>query len=456
MESPDNLVDAVSRLNPRGILLLDTNTIMDAPRLDLYEINTEGKFLMVVPVLVVSELMKLKRGGKDKETQEKAYRACSLTDRIYKRGNAATGIELNNGHFLITVDSAKPSNGSKLEDERFRMILGKVDTSLLKLADDCSRAFPETSTLLITRDWDLSHTARSRGIPVCRLSELRSRERLEKVLRQSGTSAEPATDIFEHIRAQIGTDVERPVKIAMKLEALSSEGQDFVARGSGHLRYDATRFPFRWTFPYRNLAAYKNLWTEVIDEDAEYAVMPLENVDFMGAEEKIPDAVKRLVCRMLEGAYEEKHLQTPRTALRFEFHWATVMYWFKSEPFGPRAEVHKRKLSLEEAERYDELSTAYDRHIYSLVDGSAESVGNVYRSALHLSEKLEELLGWDEKYDPESGPLDLESALIWLLDVVFDTWSVGETREEDYTYSPFVWPEQEVALDESYDDPGES
>ena len=453
VEVPDNLVNAVSRLKPRGILLLDTNTIMDAPQLDLYEISTQGQFLLVVPVLVVSELVNLKRGGKNKETQEKASRACNVTDRIYRRGNAAAGIELRNGHWLVTADSLKPSDASRQEDKRFRTILGTVDTSLLKLADDCARACPEASTLLITRDWDLSHAARSRGISVCRLSELRSHERVEKMLRQAGPSEGPVTDIFEHIGAQIGPDGERPVKIAIKLEELRSEVQDLVALGSGNLRYDTTQFPFRWTFPYRNLAVYKDLWTDVIDEDAEFAVMPLENVDFMGAEEKIPDAVKRLVCGMLEEMYEVKQMQSPRTALRFEIQWATTMYWLKSEPFGPRAEVHKRELSPEEADRYDGLSTAHDQHIYSLLDGSADSVGNVYRSALQLNEKLEDLLGWDEKYDPEFGPLDLESALIWLLDVALATWSVGEIREQEYIHSPFVWPDAEDTLDDSGGEP---
>ena len=66
MVAPENLMDAVSRLKPRAILLLDTNTVMDAPKLDSYDINSPGP-LLVIPLVVDNELLKL--GGRDERTK---------------------------------------------------------------------------------------------------------------------------------------------------------------------------------------------------------------------------------------------------------------------------------------------------------------------------------------------------------------------------------------------------
>ena len=79
MEAPENLVEAVNRLKPRAMLLLDTNTIMDAPWLQSYEINAPGPFLVVVPRAVDNELMSVRRGGKDERTRQKASRAYNVT-----------------------------------------------------------------------------------------------------------------------------------------------------------------------------------------------------------------------------------------------------------------------------------------------------------------------------------------------------------------------------------------
>ena len=42
MEALEKLGDAVNRISPRAILILDTNTVMNPPRLESYEIGGSG------------------------------------------------------------------------------------------------------------------------------------------------------------------------------------------------------------------------------------------------------------------------------------------------------------------------------------------------------------------------------------------------------------------------------
>ena len=266
---------------------------------------------------------------------------------------------------------------------------------------------------------------------VCRLSDLRSPEVLEKVIVCAGSIRVSDIDFS----ALLDRDVERPVKISMTLEELRSEGDALIAQGSGRLSYDEARFPFRWTFPYPDLAPHEKLDTVDIHELNESAVMSSENLDFMGTDEQLPEPVKSFVCGVLEDSARwsdtGKSLQSPLTRLRFNLVWHSAMGMLIGEPYRYRAETHKKLISGELVSRYDQLSGQHDLHLRSLQDGTTESFGCAYRSMFHLHEALAELLGWKEEYDSGEGPLDLDSALIYFLDTTLRTWSVGETQEVD-------------------------
>ena len=440
MKAPENLVAAVRRLEPQAMLLLDTNTVMDNPRLDSYEINALGRFLLVVPNVVDGELMGLRHNQKP-QTQRKASRACNVTSELYKRGEPADGIGLGNDLWLITADSPRPPESSTVEDDQVRRNLGKVDAALLRLAAASAKGCPDTRVLLITKDNDLTRVTRTRGLSACPLRDLRSPEALAKIL---DTPPSETIDIKKAASQLIDPENERPVGIQMTLEELRSEGADLVARGSGRLEYDERRYPFRWTFPFSNMGRYKDWWNIDIHQIEDNLVMPIGNLDFMGADEQLPEPVKYLACRMLEdsgGWSSTRSLQSPLTLLRFNVVWHSEMGSLRCQPFRRNAEAHKQFLSQAEAEKYDELSIQHDQHLESLLDGTAESVGRIYRSVFQLSEALEHLMGWeDEWYGPndDCDPTDLESVLIYFLDIAMSTWSVGETQTEEFVFRPFA------------------
>ena len=441
MVAPENLMDAVSRLKPRAILLLDTNTVMDAPKLDSYDINSPGPFLLVIPLVVDNELMSVKLGGRDERTKQKASRAWNFLNKLYEGGNPTRGIDLDSGRWLVTAKSPEPPDLGGAEDQQIFRNLGRVDTALLRLAAACAQDCPDTSTVLVTGDRNLTHVSKAQGLSVCRLSDLRSPEVLEKVLVCAGSIRVSNIDFS----ALLDRDVERPVKISMTLEELRSEGDALIAQGSGRLSYDEARFPFRWTFPYPDLASYEKPDTVDVHELDESAVMSSENLDFMGADEQLPEPVKKFVCSLLEDSARwsdtGKSLQSPLTRLRFNLVWHSAMGTLIGEPYRHRAEIHKKLMSQESVSTYDHLTSQHDRHLRSLQDGTAESFGCAYRSMFQLNEALYGLLGLEEEYDPEGGPLDLVSALIFFLDTALGTWSVGETREAEWVYSPFSWLE---------------
>ena len=445
MDIPENLMDAVNRLKPQMVLFLDTNVIMNSPRLDRrdkWEINAPGPHLLVIPRIVDIELMSLTRGGKDEDTREKASRACYVTDKLFERGNPTIGIDLGADRWLISVDVPSGPDTTTLEDDLARKILSKVDAALVKLVRACVQGCSDTSVLLVTEDRNCRRFARNGGLSSCRRSDLRSSESLEEMVLDR--DPRNALDIEADVAATVNSDEERHVEIAITLEELRSEGDDLVARGSGGLTYDGKRFPFRWTFPYHNLAIY-NWLEDDVPIDADTAVMPLENIDFMGADNEIPEDVRRFVCRMLEDAYESKDLQSPVTKVRASMLFNSHMGITRGgAPFDyPLSDKQKKGKKEEDVSRYEELRLSHNQHVKSLYDGSAKSMSEAYRSAFQLSEAIDSF--WDgfidDDYDGDNWNVEL--SLMEFLDVALEAWVVGETREAEFMYRPFAWPEEQ-------------
>ena len=103
MKVPENLVEAVNRLNPRAILILDTQTIMSNPWLNSYQIEAQGRFLLVFPLIVNNQLMSLSLGDVDQRKSYRARRALKAIDQTIERGNLVKGIDMGNGRWVITT-----------------------------------------------------------------------------------------------------------------------------------------------------------------------------------------------------------------------------------------------------------------------------------------------------------------------------------------------------------------
>ena len=439
MEAPKNLVDAVSRLKPQVILVLDTNVVMNNPRLDLYGNEVPTPFILVVPHVVELELRGLKRGSKDKGTREKASRALDSLATLYAQGDASTGIDLGCCRWLISVNVPKNMDSNAQVERLIHKKLGNADAALLKLAEICQNEFLDVLTVLVTEDQSLTLVAILKEQSVFSYSDLQSSGALEELLGTTRPSKVRDLDISE----LIDFDEERPVKIALTLEELRSDRDYLIGRGSGRLTDGEERYPFRWTFPYQNLAFF-NFSKDEIPLSSEYAVMPLENVDFMGADEGIPEGVRRYVCSMLEDAYESKDFQSPITKVRSSMLFNTHMGITRGGvPFDyPLSEEQKQGRKPEEAEKYEELRIAHNQHVSSLFDGSADNIGEAYRTAFQLSEAIDSLWGssLDEDYDEFNWNVEL--SLIEFLNVALEAWVVGETREAEYTFRPFARPEE--------------
>ena len=449
MNALQNLDDAVTRIKPRVILVLDTNVIMKFPWLDRLKISSSGPFLLVVPTLVDGELMRLRK-DKDERTRKRASLAHWFTSKLYEQGKPHAGVDLGDDRWLITVSAPASGVINALDDQQTRSDKGMVDAALLRMTAACTRDFSDASTLFVTEEHDLRRRASTLGLSACQLSDLRSSETFENIFRETRPNEE--LNIEDAIIALVDPKNKRTIKIAVTLEELKSETDNLlVARGSGQLTYEGKRFPFRWMFPYQNQAIYNRL-SDDIPESSEYAEMPLENVDFMGADDEIPEGVRRYVCSMLEGAYESQDLQSPITKVRASMLFNTFMGITRGgTPFDyPLSEEQKQGKEPEDAERYEELRISHNQHVSSLYDGSAKSMSEAYRSAFQLSENLDSF--WDGIIDDEYDEFNwnVELSLIEFLDEALGAWSVGETREAEYTHTPF--PSLEDDEESSADD----
>ena len=185
--------------------------------------------------------MTIKRGGKDERTKQRASRALNVVDAIFRRGNPVNGIELENGHWVITVKTPNPSSPREMsiEDDQNWGNLGRADTAFLRLAHSCAEDVAGTPTLLVTRDNDLRGVARVEGVPTCPLRHLRSPEELEGLLADHHSGG--LADVGADFSSLLDSNEERPVEIALTLEELKSEGEYLIASGAGRLTYDKTK-----------------------------------------------------------------------------------------------------------------------------------------------------------------------------------------------------------------------
>lgn len=447
MKAPENLVKAVERLEPRLILLLDANTIMDYPQFVSHEIAAPGRFLLVVPQAVDNEILGL-TFNPAQGTKQKASRARKQLGRLYEQGNPVVGIDLGNDRWIMTVRTPRPAASEPIEDDQIWRYLGQVDAALLRLADACAEDISNTRTVLVTKDKDLTHAARSRGHAVCLWPKLRSPETVEKLLLHDDRSG-PAQDIDTYLSSLLDSNDEQPLKIAMTLEELRSEGDYLIASGIGSLTYDKTTHPFRWTFPYINVGKaedFESMWE--IAQDA--GSMPVENVDFMGADEKIPERVRRLVCSLLEGSAAwgqerlQRTLQSSRTQVRLSLGFIMGNDWgtfTKHLPMQAKEHAELLSKSSEELGDYDRVWASHEQCIQSLLDGTAKDIGDTYISAFKCREQMESLLGLDPM-DDDRVTAKLEVGLSMMIQDALDTWAVGETVEEELLYRPFEWAEE--------------
>ena len=131
MEVPENLVEAVDRLKPRAILLLDTSAIMSDPRLTSYQIAASGRFLLLVPLAVDNELIKNSK-DRNKEKRRRASQGLKTLGELFTRGDPTKGIELGDGRWMITahaLDSPVP-NSVSIEERQDHRNLGPADAAL--------------------------------------------------------------------------------------------------------------------------------------------------------------------------------------------------------------------------------------------------------------------------------------------------------------------------------------
>ena len=481
MKAPENLVKAVERLDPQAILLLDANTIMEYPRLEKYEIAAPGPFLLVVPRVVIGEVLKIsKRKRTDENKRHRALRTIRAMDDVLLPG-VENGVKLPNGHLLITAETpTRPKfEDMSIEDHHAWTNEGEVDTALLRLADACAEYVPDTGVVLVTGDKDLKREAILKGVSVCTLSDLRSTKELRALL----SNARPSSVASNDVDTNIDSTEKRPVKVALTLEQLDGEGEYLIAHGIGRLAYDGKAYPLRWTYRYKD--AEKLDAASLFEMIGNTGDMPIERLDFMGENvEGIPDSVRRFACSMLEEAgwpdtwtqvtagmlartVTEKNLgsgwldgsyslQSPIARVRIAFAYMEAVNWgyyccrdkleWAWQPEGQDEETVD--LFYDYFNRCEDLMNLTADNISTYFSTLADLYLDAFEMYRELTDKVGRLRVRTEQ-TPEEGLRmsihrvpgkpkdDPESGLKWLLDVALNSWSIRQTREDEFTHSPY-------------------
>ena len=483
MKAPENLVKAVERLNPQAILLLDTNTLMDNPRLGSYEVAGAGPFLLIIPRVVSNELSVLTM-HRDQDKKKKAKGARDRLIGLYRRGDPTVGIDVGNSVYVVSAiapPAALPDDRS-LEDDQIWRYLGQVDAALVRLASACVEDLVKTNTVLVTQDKNLTLVAMALGLRVCKLPNLRSPEELGKLLGDDSSGG--VADIEAAFASFLETDAERRVSISMTLEEIRSRGDYLIAQGTGRLNYSDENHPFRWMYPYKNAEKSQDLGS-LFDMIVNTESMPIENLDFLGEnEEGIPEPVRRFACSMLESAgwadllfritsgwfartgearpfqfgwaWQEGSycLQSPLARVRLAFIYMEAVYWgfyfglgrlpdapasgyedIEDPYFEYRANCEElMKFAADDYDRwFDNFTRAYIEafEVYrELADREGKMIvkgGLVPEGGARMS--FDRVVG-----EPVEEP---ESSLKWLLEVALNSWSIGQTRKDEFTYSPY-------------------
>ena len=413
-----NLVEVVRNVKPQAMLLLDANTIMDFPKLSSYQIAVPGTFLLVIPQDVGDEILKLKHRTRSKEIRQKAASALKAMTKVYGKGNPEGGIQLQNDLWVVTVPSVRNSEVDRsVEDDQVRRLVGRVDSALIRLTEACKEIVP---TILVTRDIGLKYKATEKRLTAFSLPDLRKAEAFSTLLISDRRT--PTLDLDTSLRSLLSNE-EKPVKVPLTLEELRSEGDYLIARGSGIITWHSDRYPFRWKFPYKNAEKIENLESWFPDDD-----MSLENLDFFGRDEQLPEPVRRRVCFRLEEQAVYGRLQPPSIRAWIMFGIMVDSNCLDADFLDERIDTLDTQLLAElgpEDREIIDKCRQYAKHVRPLLNGTAKlSVGS-YMAAFEAYKALTEQVG-EEPVDEE--PIN---GITSLFDSALDSWSVGSTIESE-------------------------
>ncbi len=374
----------VDEKSPSAVFIVDTNVVIKEP--DFKNLKTSlPEPVFAISDVIILELEYLKRKPDSRENAAKAIK--SITN-LCSEGSITQGRYLEGVGWFISIPSPKRDSLSA-ELEQFDDIVkafGPSDTKLLLLAKECNKSIRNTSTILLTGEYNLFNIVESNGIPSYLFVDF-PMSGIEEVARKNKMKPIDWDNVLADVAA---TTKERAVEVELTLTAkrlmpkwfrqvsnYTGRGSLVIAEGYGVIHgYGTGDIRFLWTLPFRPY----NLQLGSPDSQMDHGSIDYaDNVylDFLGYEQHVPEQLKEALTKKISDctdpiaySYNTPTVHDPVSVMH---ELLLFMYWtFNQETWVDRDDaVNKLKGEIRAAEGlenfwpewfFDHIEVDVDKH----------------------------------------------------------------------------------------------
>ncbi|MFC1909696.1 PIN domain-containing protein [Chloroflexota bacterium] len=251
------LQKTVEKVKAPCVIILDTEVLMDAPKIKEWKIRNKN-VVFVIPKVVISQLIKLKTNP---HTTRKAKQALDqIVDFSDEAGNSDKVVHYEGiGSFILILPPAEEDFKTELGKHHIdRRNIGKIDMGLIFLTKECNETIKKVPTMLSTADKDCLLTAFGK-MPIYRFDPQKPWETLPvkiKEMTQPVLSIDWSKEIDEIYKRT--AQVQLTLSSAKNIKIPASDSQNIIddmeikeATGSGFLIYWGDKYSFNWSLQYQ-------------------------------------------------------------------------------------------------------------------------------------------------------------------------------------------------------------
>ncbi|MBI4283772.1 MAG: hypothetical protein HY663_04810 [Chloroflexi bacterium] len=303
-----------------AILIVDTNVLMNEPDFSKWGISV-GRAIFVLPEMLHIELEHLKT--KPEPTKEKAIKAITSVNNLFKQGKITDGIAIEGIGSFISISTPK-ANQLDPELEQLGDIVKafhRSDAKFLLLTRECNQFIPNIPTLFVTSEYNLFNIMEANGIP-SHMFESFPISGIEEVIKDS--LRKPIDWDKELADMQVATKQNSIVVEATLTDYKSAPNfldkcPPIIAEGYGTVYDGNNPRSFLWTIPFypeNIISSPKSSEKTTLDPQLGYPIY----LDFLWGDEPKQDIFDGIADRLLDctgPSFEEGKptLQNPESVM---------------------------------------------------------------------------------------------------------------------------------------------
>ena len=291
----------VEEKRPPAILIVDTNVLMNDPDFSKWGTSI-GKPIFVLPDMIVIELEYMRTKPKP-EPREKAIKAITSVNNLFKQGKITDGIVIDGVGSFISIPTPKADQVNPELEQLGDIVKAfhRSDALFLLLTRECNQFIPNIPTLFVTSEYSLFNIMEANGIPSCMFKSFPI-SGIEEIIKKS---LRKPIDWDKELADMQVTTKQNSIVVEATLTDYKSAPEfldncpPIIAEGYGRV-YDGNKNrSFLWTLPFypKNIiSSPKSSEKTTLDPQLGYPIY----LDFLGGDEPKQDIFDGIADRLLD------------------------------------------------------------------------------------------------------------------------------------------------------------